>query len=295
MDSKMEHSPQNIFNKLLVRTYKVIIKVKKTIHFNYYPGFVLRNALTSAAAELNCHHYQSLKGRISNCSQCSFNPECSYYRFNFQTGSATKPVPFIISTDKIASEREYLPGESIHFNLTLFGSANENLMFWINAIRHIGENRGIGTASGRFELTGFGPEPEEDYQLNEQINSATLTFYRLHFSKTKLSDGKILPFDKLLTLIVNRTNTLNKLYGNCNCLTTRQERSSQIASDEELKPDSPLKYPPGGSHDIYFTYSGEVRYSGRLTEYSDLLHLGSQISIGQFTAAGLGQFRLDYG
>jgi hypothetical protein len=278
-----------------IASYVITVKTTKKIVFNYFPGFILRNALIGAMAHLYCIRQREENLRPGGCAACDDVNGCIYHKLNLPTPDrkAPKQQPYLIDADDLEYNERFNENGIFHFRLTLVGWANDYLPQWTEAIKHAGANMGIGQNSGRYQLLGVAP----DHMLpgaGESGNASTakLRFKYLHFynDKRKVPQSGM-PFEDLLRRIVRRYNGLNALYGDGHDIALAESVPVEITRSRFsiLR----LLYPPGGTTAYYDCYKGYIQYAGQLQPYANILETGSRLGIGQLTPAGLGRYILE--
>ena len=112
-----------------------------------YKGFALRGAFGSAFRRVCC-----VMNKRQSCEDCFLNQECAYFNV-FETislkSSRGKDIPraFVLEPP-YDTNRIYLEGDTIVFNLVLFGGSIVYLPFFVMTFVEMGK-RGIGIPSKR--------------------------------------------------------------------------------------------------------------------------------------------------
>lgn len=282
---------------ITIHTYRFEAEVTKKIEFRYFPGFVLRNALLNAMEELYCTRYVAYRQKAGACSRCPWLSNCIYRALNLPVPDIPEKVvqPYLIDTNGIATNDIFPAGTRLAFRIGLFGSANQYADQWVESVRYLGSQMGIGPGSGRFELQKVTTPVNElpEYKPNNG-NAVTLRFPYLYFFRDRHKiprDG--MPFGELMTKIHSRYAALCMVYGNGQPqpLPAAEAMPRPVESNFHI---TRLFYPPGGSKKHYDCFKGRLAYRGDLAHFDEILNLGSRIGIGQFTVAGLGRFCIFY-
>lgn len=286
-----EQKVMNVGMPEMIRTYTIQLKVTRHISFNYFPGFILRNALVGAMADLYCHKQREQNIKPGGCAACAYVNGCIYHKLNLPTPDrkAPKQQPYLIDADDLEYNERFSENGVFHFRLTLFGWANDYLPQWTEAIKHAGANMGIGQNSGRFELLGVTPDMGSGAGLSRNAAAVRLDFKYLHFynARRKIPNSGML-FSALMHKIQERYNALSVLYGDGQPIDIAEPSAVEVAQSRFsiLR----LLYPPGGTTAYYDCYKGYLHYTGQLKPYLKTLYTGSRIGIGQLTPAGLGRY-----
>ncbi|MDA3942079.1 MAG: CRISPR system precrRNA processing endoribonuclease RAMP protein Cas6 [Bacteroidetes bacterium] len=280
---------------LPIHTYRFDAIVTKKIDFRYFPGFVLRNALLRAMEELYCTRKVAYGQRAGACEKCPWLSNCIYRKLNLPVYDIPEKVAqaYLINPEGIDTHDIFPQGSRLSFQLSLFGHANQYAEQWIEAVRYLGSQMGMGPDSGRFELQEVSPvvHHEPAYIANNE-KAVVIYFPYLYFFRDR---NKIpregMDFSNLIAKVQSRYTSLCSQYGQGNPqpAIAQAEMPQLVESHFHI---SRLLYPPGGSKDHYDCFKGRLAYAGNLAPFEGLLRFGSQIGIGQFTVAGLGRFRI---
>jgi hypothetical protein len=282
---------------ITIHTYRFEAEVTKKIVFDCFPGFLLRNALLRAMEELYCTRYVAYKKRAGGCQKCPWRSNCLYRGLNLPVNDIPEKVlqPYLIYPEGIDTHDTFSQGTLLGFQLSLFGSANQYVEQWIEAVRYLGRRMGIGLDSGRFELQEVIPvKRHEPEQSADNGDGVALFFPHLYFfrDRNKIPRGGM-PFGELIAMIHSRYAALCMQYGDGQPqpLVTQPDMPQPTESIFHL---TRLCYPPGGSKEHYHCFKGRMTYAGNMAPFREILAFGSHIGIGQFTVAGLGRFRIAY-
>ncbi|MGA2782869.1 MAG: CRISPR system precrRNA processing endoribonuclease RAMP protein Cas6 [Smithella sp.] len=143
--------------KIEVGRFQFILKATEPILLPPYKGSTLRGGFGTAFRRVVC----VMKGK--ECAQCMLKGTCVYsYVFETPPPEDTKimrkykaaPHPFIIEPPA-ETKRDYQPGDTITFGLTLIGKAIHYLPYFIYTFDELGKTglgKGRGKGRGSFEL-----------------------------------------------------------------------------------------------------------------------------------------------
>lgn len=140
--------------KIKVGRFQFILKATEPISLPPYKGSTLRGGFGTAFRRVVC----VMKGK--ECAQCLLKSKCIYsYVFETPPPQDTKvmrkyeaaPHPFIIEPPD-ETKRDYHPGDTITFGLTLIGKAIDYLPYFIYTFEELGKT-GLGKGRGSFELS----------------------------------------------------------------------------------------------------------------------------------------------
>jgi len=225
---------------MLFRTYDFHCQFTTPALLPEFEGSMLRGAFGHALKKMAC-----ALGR-QRCDDCLLALAC-VYAFIFETGKALPdhgndrprnsgpPLPFVLKPP-LEPDRDYKPGESLAFGLTLFGRANDFLPHIIYAVERMGEaglGKKIRAGQGRFQLlsipSGLTPIYDGERQILEQqhpvehlaledpptestqaLSVHLLTPLRLKYHN-QLQDT--LPFHVLIRAALRRISALTENYG----------------------------------------------------------------------------------
>jgi CRISPR-associated endoribonuclease Cas6 len=168
--------------KIEVGRFQFILKATEPISLPPYKGSTLRGGFGTAFRRVVC----VMKGK--ECAQCLLKSKCIYcYVFETPPPQDTKvmrkyeaaPHPFIIEPPA-ETKRDYHPGDTITFGLTLIGKAIDYLPYFIFTFDELGKT-GLGKGRGNFELKtvlNHGAEIDTSNGENAIYNSDTKTLNR---------------------------------------------------------------------------------------------------------------------
>jgi hypothetical protein len=241
------------------------------------------------------------------------------------TGQQALPKPFML-IPPLAEQTDYSPGDSIQFDLILFGHAMSHFMIAFAAIECLGSNLGIGRNSGRFRIAtieqhtlegpqtlfadddwaGF-PKPIFSRQILDagridahEIVLSLLTRLRLKHDNALVHNAPIFAifFDRLL----GRINSLSALYGKGMLVPpTEKHRLLALAKNVELAHSASnvcwvdWERPQKAGKDAmsFGGLLGAMRYTGKLAPFMPWLTLGQWTGIGGKTSFGLGKYHME--
>ncbi len=283
-----------------------------------FKGSTLRGCLGRSLKKVTCAL------RTQSCQQCLLTENCAYSNI-FEPHNppesakrqkirlAARPHPYILEPP-MDSRRRYGAGDPFHFNLTLFGKANEYLPHVVYAAEMMGQQglgRGSGNGRGRFSLTAIQMGNEKIYDgsrrvLDRKQPLATLeipaisskpirrlivrlaTPLRLKH-QNKFQDH--LPFHLLIRTALRRISALEETYSagepdlDYRGLVRGAEQVATVCSDckwveiERYSSRQRTAMLIGGLLGAV-TYEGELAEFEPLLKYCETTHLGKQTSFG---------------
>ena len=133
---------------------EVSLKCLEKATLNSYHGSMIRGVIGQTLRKVSC-----TKGKSTDCGQCSSFKSCPYANVFYSidkssedmlTKVTTIPNPFVVYP-LMKGKEKFEEGESLKFNLTLFGKAISYLHYFIHALNEIKE-RGLGSGRKKFEL-----------------------------------------------------------------------------------------------------------------------------------------------
>jgi hypothetical protein len=287
-----------------------------------YKGSTLRGVFGRALKAITC----TKNG--AECNSCSLRQNCLYTQVfetelvveNFTGKNASGPVhPFVIEPS-LSPQTVYQSGESLEFNLLLFGPVNRNLPYFVYAFEKMGRigigrqvdgcrgnyalekvscgERTLYTQAGKFaecslpeiNLT-YGDSGKTDTSTIPNLSVRLCTPLRIKFQNHYKAD---LPFHFLIRACLRRMSTLLNCYGDGEpkvdypALVRRAEAVSIAAQDlhwfdwrrYSFRQDQAMLM--GGM-------VGGVTYRDVPGLFLPLMEFCKKVHIGKQTAFGLGQ------
>ncbi|MBF0235767.1 MAG: CRISPR system precrRNA processing endoribonuclease RAMP protein Cas6 [Desulfamplus sp.] len=287
----------------------------------YFKGSTLRGGFGLALKKISCALRQQ------KCDACLLSETCAYaYLFEVEKARhgdgerqrfAHRPHPYLLfSPDE--QKRQFEIDDSLIFQITLFGRANEYLPHVFYAVNEMGK-RGLGKKSqmpGEFEIRNVeisgktifsGGELNTKTQLTElslqpqgspgddKSSIDCITPLRLkHTNKFQA----VLPFHLIVRAALRRISSLEEAYGDgepdldYKGLSARAENVKTVSADchwveferYSSRQRSVMKF--GGVR-------GGIIYSGEdLPEFLPLLHYCEMTHLGKQTSFGLGKIKV---
>ena len=143
-----------MLQKFRVAKYEVVLEAgKEGLNLPPYKGSTLRGGFGGAFQKLVCSQ------RDKTCKVCLLHGNCPY-AYVFETAPhlgaealrnyENVPRPFVLEPP-LEKKTVYAPGESLRFNLLLFGKAVDYLAYFILVFRELGET-GIGKGRKKYGL-----------------------------------------------------------------------------------------------------------------------------------------------
>lgn len=304
-----------------VGTYRFNCQFETDSFLPVFKGSTLRGGLGRSLKKVTCAL------RTQSCQQCLLTENCAYANI-FETHKplqsaqrqkprlAARPHPYILEPP-LDSRRRYGTGDPFHFNLTLFGKANEYLPHVVYAVEMMGQQglgSGKGNGQGRFLLTAIRMGNETIYDGSRRVLDRKQPLVTLEIPamrsepvrhlvvrletplrlkhQNKFQDR--LPFHLLIRTALRRISVLEQTYSagepdlDYRGLVRRAEQVATAHSDskwvevERYSSRQRTAMLIGG-------LLGIVRYEGELTEFEPLLKYCETTHLGKQTTFGLGK------
>lgn len=98
-------------------SYVITLKTTKKIVFNYFPGFILRNALDGAKAGMYCHKQREQNMKPGGCAVCAYVSGCNYHKLNLPTHDRKSPEqqPYLIDAFNLKHNERFSENGVFHF------------------------------------------------------------------------------------------------------------------------------------------------------------------------------------
>lgn len=290
-----------------------------------YKGSTLRGGFGYAFKRIACAI------RNKECLDCILKERC-VYSYIFETAPPsdskimrkykTAPHPFVIEPP-IEKRRGYMPGDHVHFGLTLIGRAIGFLPYFIYAFDELGKI-GIGKGKTKYTLKSVSCGEKAIYESDTKtLHSSgilTLTFLHsasfTHDSAAKekksvrlsfitptrlLYDGRLsidLEFHILIRQLIRRIALL--YYFHCGGDTSEVDFKGIIEKSQEVKVKSRnlhwydwQRY--SGRQNISIKmggFVGDIVFEGDLEPFMQLIKAGAALHVGKGTAFGLGKYEI---
>lgn len=279
-----------------------------------YKGSTFRGIFGHALKKVVC----ALKRQ--ECEDCLLRDKCVYY-FVFENAFIH---PYVIEPPDTPGTN-YGKGDEFSFNLLLFGKANEYLPYFIYAFDMIGKagvGKRINGKAGTFNLESVfsGDQPvysagDGKMRKNDFAHELSLSDFRINGTsasnsveislKTPLRlkyrnhlESK-LPFHVLVRAMLRRVSSLENAYGEGEPDINYQEMVKN-AEQVETKASSlgwfDWKRYSGRQEQSMLMggITGNVSYSGELSEFQPLLKYCENVHLGKQTSFGLGKIEISY-
>lgn len=307
----------------LVR-YRFDFEVTRALRLPEYAGSTLRGVFGRALRQLAC------VTRAKDCRGCLLQRTCPYPAV-FEPAKpeaaslkniATVPVPYVVEPPAWGI-RDYAPGETLSFNFTLIGNAQQHLplciMSWQRAFA-----RGVGAGDGTAELIGVSTINEQvdgqessiliyqpGHSMANHLQHITLTdkplperiTLRFETPLRLQQEGHALPPSRinaraLLMALVRRTSLLTEIHGSrpfysANEFPAMAEVANQIESKHNLEWRDWTRHSSRQQRTMQLGGCiGDWQLSGNLALFQDVLRLGSWLHVGKEASFGLGKYRI---
>lgn len=101
----------------LIRNYSIEVKITRQVSFNYFPGFILRNALVSAMADPYCYKQREQNIKPADCASCAYVSGCIYHKLNLPTHDRKSPEqqPYLIDAFNLKHNERFSENGVFHF------------------------------------------------------------------------------------------------------------------------------------------------------------------------------------
>jgi hypothetical protein len=291
-----------------------------------YKGSTLRGALGHALKRVVCNIPEM------TCEQCLLAPQCAYVAL-FEPDLSGKSLPDLNLMSAMASpfviepplttKTQFSAGDSLAFNLILFGETNDLLPYLIYAFENMGQmglGKKVGGHRGQFQLNEIinrgkviyspekqciqAPDPLECLDIHPISDPRSISSIKIILEtplrfKMKGKVCKTLHFEHLMRVVLRRVSFLMACYGE-KPLTLdfdhliQQSKAVQM-HDNQCRWFDWQRY--SARQDCRMNLggiSGSVVYSGDLDIFLPFLLFCEKVHIGKQTSFGLGQFRLEY-
>lgn len=297
-----------------VHAYRFHMKALDNIVLPRYKGSSLRGGFGRSFYKLVCSYPEK------KCEQCPIRLRCMYTQV-FDTPAQglipkrpkykNAPRPFVLRPP-LSTQRIYTAGESLSFRLSLMGYAQQVLPYFIQSFQLLGKT-GFGRKKGQYELCSveniYG---ENSVSLENPFVFSSRGFTWEDYKKKTGQSIKVtletplhliykdrpcfkLDFIHLWYSLVRRLRFLSLYYAvPWESTSDLFEEAKEIRATHEgyewlyweRKPEGKSKIEMGG-------LLGEIIFTGNLTPFLPLLHLGQYIHLGKATSMGMGSYRID--
>ena len=280
---------------------------------------ILRGSFEMAYRRLVCHDVDL------DCRACPLREVCTYpalFRPAPPPGSERLskqqdlPRPFVLMPLPTAANRLAV-GDKLTIQITLFGSANRALPYFVVALRALAD-RGLGRYRARLNLVGVvGQTPGETTMVFDRksstvstlatptrvpqlLSTADFSARRVHIRfrtpTTIKRDGHWISeprFSDLVCRLRDRLNALATFFGDGPLdidflgLARRADEIRTTRCDTHWNTRVRRSARTGHVHELS-GFTGEATYEGDLSEWMPLLRAGEVIHVGKYTAWGNG-------
>lgn len=317
---------------LRIARFKFTIQALEEIWLPEYKGSTFRGGFGHAFKRATCIT------RDRFCEPCILKSSCAYYRvFESKVSrdvaerlrlGGDAPHPFVIEPP-LTEQRVFQPGEFLSFSLVLFGTAVEQLPFFVYAFMILGENFGIGKGRGRFRLTGVQDEngtelydngslaggfavrsaeellSDSSAAVEDRVTLQLQTPLRLKTSFGRSRKSLLTTLDDqvgirvLLKALYHRAFVLNQLYGDGVNEEVYDSRNLPLVDGDVTVEASDTfwydweRYSNRQDRSMKLGgLMGRVTLSGNIKPFLPLLNLGRYLHVGKGTGFGLGKYQI---
>jgi hypothetical protein len=286
-----------------------------------FKGSTFRGVFGTALKKTVC----ALKSQT--CETCLLRDRC-VYTLVFEIppdrepeGAPSPPHPFIIEPP-LTTKTHFTAGDSLDFNLLLFGRANDYLPYFVYAVEQMGRT-GIGQrVNGHravFQLTSVSAGEQVVYEAEDRkllaVSPSDLSWERFAAEHPPFQCREIyvrletplrlkfenrlqaeLPFHVLVRALLRRVALLNRHFGNGE---PDLDYKGLVAKAQQKIPtkESRLRWFDWKRYSnrqeqamLMGGMTGEISYQGDLEEFIPLIKFGELVHVGKATAFGLGKF-----
>jgi hypothetical protein len=313
-----------------IARYTFVFEVIEKLLLPRYKGATLRGCFGSSFQRIACPWPERCLSQPKNGCECPygqlFAPRCQPEQASFRAGEEVAR-PFAISPP-LEMRQEYLPGDKLHFTLTLFCRACQDLPWFLVTFREL-PPIGIPPHRGRMQLkevwaqndveglqkriyTAESPVVQNaDLTMTAESMAAVCTptqRLRLRFESPLylrymgIEGLRRVEFAALISRLLQRVETIASLYGEPDW---RPEGWSEGAraliqaakaisiAEERVDWFSWKRYSTRQARKVPLEgVLGETVYVGRLTPFLPLLFLGQYTQVGKGCAFGQGVYRI---
>lgn len=284
----------------------------------HYLGSLLRGVIGTTFKKVCCTNYQK------ECPQCDSWERCPYSNsFNcidknseeMLKGVHTIPNPFII-LPLTNNKTEYLPSDSLSFQLTLLGKSCSYIHYFIHAINEI-QKLGLGVGRKKFSVESIIDVDEEKYIVKDgrlffenlstksfvfKDRNANMVTFEFITPLRVIDDGKVtdeITFHLLLRNIFRRISTISYYHMDYHAQMDYNEllekaKTVEIESQQLLWNDL-KRYSNRSNRKLFLGgVTGKITFKGSLSEFVPYIEAGKMLHIGKGCTMGLGHYRTVY-
>jgi len=303
-----------ILKKLSIFWYRFKIQALDEIILPAFKGSAFRGGFGHHLRKCVCIQKQS------NCLRCILNERCAYTylfeSFALREAGIFKnrdeiPRPFVIEPPS-GTKTRYFPGETMEFNLILFGKAKEFFPYVVFAFFNFGR-AGIGRNRGRFKI-----KEVRDYlnrvvfdgdRLQNYDTRIYLDFYSrfrrkislLFFTPARIKyRGHYVnkpEFHIIIKALLRRISTILTFYHNIEPEFDYKNLNSEAKKirikKEDIKWVDLKRYSKRQNSEMKLGgFMGQITYEGEIKPFLPLLISGQYTHIGKNCTFGLGGYRI---
>lgn len=310
-------------NFLFFHPYRIHLNPNEAIQLPVYKGSAIRGVFGHALRRVVC------VTRNIECSACMLKLKCVYSAIMESPVPSehphsrkykNSPHPYILKPP-LTEKRYFNPGETLSFDFTLIGRANEYLPYFIYTFTEMGKI-GIGAGNGKFDVASveelrFDGSRAEIYNDNNKIlkNPENRIDYSVFKDEKSSGDEIALNFetparikvnddlsaDLPFAVLIKRLSERAALLAHFHCGAELSGFEDFAAGSEDVKVlKSNLKWLDwerySGRQDTKMKFGGlvgEITYKGGFHKFMPLLKLGEHIHVGKNTTFGLGKYRIN--
>jgi hypothetical protein len=304
--------------------YTFHIRLQDPAYLPFYKGSTFRGVLGHALRRIVC----ALKR--TECAACILRTHCTYAQV-FETKHACPapegarvsdpPHPMVIEPP-LTPQTKFTKGETLTCTLMLFGGINQNLPYFVYAFDQMGKlgiGRRINGSRTKFQLEAVTHGDTTLYQKGrdridvpdtlpditfapaktppaERLRLTTITPLRITGREKGPAD---LPFQDLVRSLIRRNTALLNTWGSgepdMDYSILTQQAADVVTTRNQLTWFDWKRYSARQDTKMFMGgLTGVIEYTGNLTPFLPLLHMGQVVHAGKNTAFGLGQFVTEF-
>lgn len=308
---------------LTISRLRFELKMSTPLHLSPFYASTLRGGLGLRFRKLVC-----VQPQIKNCRDCGLLHACAFpYVFETPLPPSVANAPHLQEVSPYvlragSTSANLAAGDTLTFELLLFGKAIDYLPYFVISYRQLGSN-GLGAERARFELThvideapsGFAQvlyagdsgvinlEPNRvtlEQLLPQSINKVERISLRFLTPTRIKSHSKITntpTFRDLMASLLRRLTQLVIVHGQTQWTVDEQTLLSQAKQIEttssNLKPVTWSRFSSRQQQTIWMGgITGDIEFKGELRPFLPLLWAGQYLHVGRGTTFGNGQYQL---
>lgn len=295
--------------KIRTTKLRVMFRAAEAGELPAYLGSTIRGVLGHAMRGLVCVRPRT------RCHLCELAQNCSYaYHFNSPGNVAGSVNPFVLHVPT-RYKTDWLPGDLLTFDITIFGSSTEAIDYYIDGFFAM-EKRGWGINRLKFSLVEILHLPvKQIVRKNGNANEVTPNYVEGEVRETNrvmlnfISPTRIivqrqlqkdLSFQHIVRSIMTRLQLIAHAYEG---IIVDWDEAMLLARASEVRTvEANWRYVNFKRYSL--THHGKISlpaiegyasFEGELTPFTALLEVGKTLQIGKNSTHGFGKYDLYYG